>query len=69
MERLARHMLQDTLDCDPSIEACQSSYSEATEDPKASDLLNLTLTLPVLDIVVPYLLLLLITELIDYSKW
>ena len=66
MELLARHnMLRETIGCDPSIEACQSGYSEAeSEDPKASDLLNLTLTLPFMDLLVPYVMAISITLLV-----
>ena len=64
MEYLARYMLKETLDgCDPSIEACESGYSEVTEEPKVADLINLTLTLPVLDMIMPYLLLLAVTSM------
>ena len=59
MEIFGKYMLQETIDCDPSFEACNSSESQVIERPNGFDLFNLTFTVGALEIFVPYLSLLL----------
>ena len=55
MEVLSRFKLQETIDCDPSLESCEVSYAEADERPNSLDLFNLIWTVTALELAGPYL--------------
>ena len=60
---IRNYKLQETIDCDPSFETCDSSESHIIERPNGFDLFNLTFTVGALEIFVPYLSLILTTRL------
>ena len=55
MEIFRKYRLQETIDCDPSIETCDPSDNELIERPNGKDLFNLTFTVGALEIVGPFL--------------
>ena len=55
MDILKKYRLQETIDCDPSFEACDLGDNEVIERPNGFDLFNLTFTVGALELIAPFL--------------